>query len=97
MGLLSGLLTVATFGIGYPWAVCMRYRWRCEHTLVYGQQPHFTGHGLGLFGQWIKWWCLCLVTIGIYLFWVVPRLTRWIVEHQQFPATVGIHQPSATV
>lgn len=84
ISILSFLLTVFTFGIAAPWAICMRYRWQAEHTLVYERRVNFTGTGMGLFGNWIKWLLLCFITLGIYSFWVTPRLTRWIVEHQDF-------------
>lgn len=76
------LLTVLTLGFGTPWAICMRYRWRSQHTLINGTRVRFTGSGAGLFGNWVKWFLLCIVTLGIYGFWVAPRLTKWIVEHQ---------------
>lgn len=82
VGLLAFLVTVLTLGICLPWAMCMLYRWRSEHTLIYGNRVKFTGSGASLFGHWIKWWLLCIVTIGIYSFWVVPRLTKWTVENQ---------------
>lgn len=84
MSILAGLLTAFTLGIAYPWALCMRYRWKAQHTLVYGRRVHFTGSGIGLFGTWIKWLLLCIITLGLYGFWVIPRLTRWITEHQDF-------------
>ena len=40
--------------------------------------------GGSLFGHYIKWFFLTLITLGIYGFWVWPRMTRWIVEHQDF-------------
>lgn len=86
VGIGSFLLTVCTLGLALPWAICMRYRWRSQHTLVYGRRVIFTGTGIGLFGNYIKWWIFTIITLGIYLFWVVPRLTRWIVEHQELPA-----------
>ncbi len=36
----------------------------------------FTGSGIGLFESWVKWWLLCLVRLGTYRFWVIPRLTK---------------------
>lgn len=84
VSILAAILTTFTLGIAYPWAVCMRYRWKSQHTLVFGRRVHFSGTGIGLFGSWIKWLLLSVITFGIYGFWVAPRLTRWITEHQNF-------------
>jgi uncharacterized membrane protein YjgN (DUF898 family) len=82
--LLALLITFVTLGFGTPWAICLRYSWRTKHTYVNGHRLRFTGSGGGLFGNWVKWFLLMLITLGIYSFWVVPRLTKWIVEHQEF-------------
>lgn len=55
-------------------------RWRAKHTLLDGRRLQFYGSAWGLFGRWIGWFLLCVITIGIYSFWVYPRLTRWKVE-----------------
>jgi uncharacterized membrane protein YjgN (DUF898 family) len=81
---LATLITFITLGFGLPWALCMRQSWKTKHTIVNGVRLHFSGTGGGLFGQWIKWWLLMMVTIGIYGFWVIPQLNRWIVEHTDF-------------
>lgn len=78
------LVTVLTFGICYPWAVVMTYRWKASHTTIDGRRLRFTGSAVGLFGQWIKWWVLVVVTLGVYSFWVYPRLLRWTIEHQAY-------------
>ncbi len=82
IGLFSWVLTIVTIGFAAPWAICMRWRWRCEHTLINGCRVRFTGSGGALIGQWIKWLLLCIVTLGVYSLWVAPRLQRWIVTHQ---------------
>lgn len=82
VSILAFLVTFLTFGICLPWAICMRQRWRSNHTLIYGNRMSFTGTAASLFGNWIKWFLLCIITLGIYGFWVVPRLTQWVVEHQ---------------
>jgi uncharacterized membrane protein YjgN (DUF898 family) len=76
-------VTLLTLGICYPWALCMRYRWRCKHTTINGVPLEFTGTAVGLFGRWLLWFLLCVCTLGIYGFWVYPRLQKWIVEHQR--------------
>ena len=83
VGILSALITVFTLGIGVPWAIVLRESWKAKHTIINGSRVTFTGSGAGLFGHYIKWWLLCVITLGIYGFWVAPRLTKWIVEHQQ--------------
>ncbi len=30
--LLGSFITLITFGICYPWAICMMYRWETKHT-----------------------------------------------------------------
>lgn len=82
--ILASLVTLFTLGIAYPYALVLIQRWKAKHTFINGVQLKFTGTGAGLFGQWIKWFFLTLITFGIYSFWVTPRMTQWIVEHTDF-------------
>jgi uncharacterized membrane protein YjgN (DUF898 family) len=81
---LAAVITVFTLGICYPYSLVLMQRWKAKHTYIKGLQLKFTGTGIGLLGQWIKWFLLCLITLGIYGFWVYPRLQQWIVEHTDF-------------
>jgi uncharacterized membrane protein YjgN (DUF898 family) len=83
------LVTVFSLGLLAPWGMVIRYRWRSKHTIVNGYRLRFTGSAFGLFGNWLKWWFFLVITLGIYSFWVVPRLTRWQVEHQEFLGPVA--------
>ena len=76
-GILAFLVTSISFGICYPWALCMKQKWITEHTIVNGQRLRFEGSAVGLFGNWIKWFFLCTITFGIYSFWVIPELEKW--------------------
>lgn len=80
-GILSFLITVCSFGFFAPWGICMYYNWEVKHTIVNGQRMKFNGSALGLFGLWIKWWFLSIITLGIYGFWVYPDLRRWIAKN----------------
>ena len=82
--LLGLLITICTLGIAYPFALVLVQRWKAKHTYVYGQRLEFRGTGLGLFGLWIKWFVLIIVTFGIYSLWVVPRVQKWIVINTDF-------------
>ncbi len=82
--ILGALVTALTFGICYPWAVCMIYGWKINHTVVNGRRLRFTGSAMGLFGNWIKWMLLTIITFGIYSFWVFIALEKWKVKHTVF-------------
>ncbi len=87
--MLALLVTVFTLGICYPYALVLRERWRAKHSYIEGRQLVFNGSAWGLFGLWWKWLILIIITIGIYAFWVGPRIYRWKWENtswaQQIP------------
>lgn len=82
--LLAFIITVVTLGICYPFALVLKERWRCKHSFIDGQPLQFNGSGWGLFGHWIKWLFLCIITLGIYSFWVAPRVQKWVWENTNF-------------
>ncbi len=82
--LLGSLITVFTLGICFPWALCMVYGWKINHTVIEGRRLKFTGKAIGLFGLWIKWILLSIITLGIYGFWVKISLEKWKVKHTIF-------------
>ncbi|EJO5349056.1 DUF898 family protein [Clostridium botulinum] len=82
--LLGFIITTCTFGICYPWAVCMIYGWKINHTVVNGRRLKFHGTAMGLFGNWIKWLLLSVITLGIYLFWVGIAIEKWKAKNTTF-------------
>ena len=82
--MLGSLITSCTFGICYPWALCMIYGWKINHTVIEGRRLKFNGTAVGLFGNWIKWLLLIVVTFGIYGFWVHIKLEQWKVKNTTF-------------
>lgn len=81
---LGVVLTVFTLGICYPFALVLRERWRAKHSFIDGRQLQFHGSAIALFGLWIKWFLLIIVTVGVYGFWVGPRIARWKWQHTAF-------------
>ena len=62
----------------------MIYSWEANHTVLDGRRLRFTGTALGLFGNWIKWLLLTIITFGIYGFWVGIALKKWKTSHLEF-------------
>jgi uncharacterized membrane protein YjgN (DUF898 family) len=82
--LLASLLTLVTLGLAAPWSIVFFQRWKAKHTYIHGQRLVFLGSGWSLWGHYIKWWFLMLITLGIYGLWVVPRMIKWTVENTDF-------------
>ncbi|MDY0023302.1 MAG: DUF898 family protein [Candidatus Izemoplasmatales bacterium] len=84
INILSFILILFTLGIGLPWAVCIKQRWYAEHTYINGKRLAFVGNGGQLFGQYIKWLLLTIITIGIYAFWLNIKMHKWVVSKTVF-------------
>ena len=82
--ILGFLVTMATLGICFPWAITMIYSWEAKHTVVDGKRLVFDGTAIELFGQWIKWFLLIIITLGIYSFWISISLKKWKTKHTHF-------------
>ena len=79
--LAASLIMSLTCGIATPWAICYLWKFILEHAIIDGKRLTFDGTGGQLFGNWIKWFLLTVITFGIYSFWVAPRLYKWVASH----------------
>jgi uncharacterized membrane protein YjgN (DUF898 family) len=83
--LVAGLLSFITLGIGVPWAVAYRQRWLTSHTIIEGKRLKFDGTGGQLFGKYIIWFLLSIITLGIYAVFFLPvRMQQWVTKHTFF-------------
>lgn len=82
--LVTGLVTVVSLGIAYPWLLCWKESWFKSHTYINGRQLDFNGTGMQLIGNWLKWWLLSVITLGIYYFWLPIKIEQWKVKHTYF-------------
>ena len=84
VSIVQVLLIIFTLGIATPWAVCYKERWLADKTIIDGRQLHFDGSGGALFGQFIKWLLLTLITLGIYGFWLNIKMKKWVIQNTHF-------------
>ncbi|MEO6940546.1 MAG: DUF898 family protein [Candidatus Kapaibacterium sp.] len=85
---LTWLLITFTFGIATAWALCMKEEWVASHTIINGRRCKFYGTGADLFGPLLLWFFLTIITVGIYGFWVVPKLKQWMIENTDFEGEI---------
>ena len=67
-----------------PVGAVMVYRWEVQNTVLSGRRLLFDGTAIQLFGNWIKWLFLTVITLGIYAFWLDIKLKQWKVKHIRF-------------
>lgn len=84
VNILAAIISFMTLGIATPWAMCIKYRWEIDNTVVDGKRLKFVGSGMDLFFQYIKWWILTIITLGIYGFWLYINIIKWKVENTTF-------------
>lgn len=86
LNLVCFFASLLTFGLAYPWLMCMVMRWHTKHTVIDGRRLYFDGTGAQLFGNWVKWMLLTLITLGIYGFWLQIALEQWKTKHTHMQA-----------
>jgi uncharacterized membrane protein YjgN (DUF898 family) len=79
--ILSTIVISLTIGLATPWMVCFKQRWVADHTTIDGKQLYFDGTGGQLFGNFIKWFLLTIITVGIYGLWLGIKMKKWVVFH----------------
>ena len=77
----SSLITVFTLGLATPVAICWKERWIKKHTVYQGKRLEFDGTAGQLFGNWIKWLLLSVVTLGIYAWFIPLKMHDWKAKH----------------
>lgn len=94
IGILSAFITGITLGLGAPWAICLSEGWYAKHTIIDGHQLVFDGKGHQLFGNYIKWFILTIITLGIYGFWLSIKMKQWVVMHTHHDDVAAVNAAS---
>lgn len=90
INLLTKIVSVITLGLAYPAMSCWKLRWETRHTFINGRQLTFDGKALQLFGKFIVWLLLSVITFGIYYI-VAMRvgIIKWQTKHTHISGEEG--------
>ena len=88
INLLTALVTTVTLGFAYPAMYCFKKRWIYASTVINGYRLKFTGTGAGLFGKYILWNFLSIITFGIFALWLPIKYQKWEVKHVEIDRIV---------
>ena len=89
INLFGALLCMVTLGLAGPWVICYAVGWERRHSVYSGRRLVFNGTGMQLFGKWIIWFLLTIVTCGLYSFVMGLKLEQWILSHTAFADEVS--------
>lgn len=81
INLLTALVTIVSLGFAYPAMYCFKKRWIYASTVVGGYRLKFTGTGGQLFGKYILWTFLTIITFGIFGIWLPVKYQKWETKH----------------
>ena len=77
-----------TLGLAWPALRCFRLRWVYKHTVVGGYRLKFNGKGGQLFGKYLLWILLTIVTATIYAWWLPIKYKKWEVSHIEIDSMI---------
>ena len=81
INILTKIVTFLSFGILYPFAMCIKLKWINKHSIINRKKIVFDGNGFQLWGKYILWCFLTIITLGIFGFWLPIRMLKWQTKH----------------
>lgn len=85
-------VSLLTIGLAWPALQCFKLRWVYRHTVVGGYRLRFTGTGMQLFGKYILWVLLTIITVTIYAWWLPIKYRKWEVSHLEIDSMIPNNQ-----
>lgn len=88
INLVVALFSLITLGLAWPMLCCFRLKWVYRHTVIGGYRLKFNGSGLQLFGKFILWVFLTIVTATIYVWWLPIKYKKWEISHVEIDSMI---------
>ena len=90
MDFVDGFVSALSLGLLKPMVGVWKTKIRTENTYINGKKLVFTGKASELYRQYIIWWLLSIVTLGIYGIFVAPKkMIEWQCAHTHFEGEEG--------
>lgn len=76
-----GVLAFFMLFLGLAWATVISLRWQYRHTVIDGKRLVFKGKKTALWGNFLKWLFLTVLTLTIYGLWVGIKMQKWVISN----------------
>ena len=78
---LLGVYAFFMLWLGSAWATVIFLRWQYRHTTINNQRLVFKGKTVALWGNFLKWFFLFVITLTIYGLWLWIKMQKWIIKN----------------
>ena len=79
-----GIICFFTLGICYPITICMKQRYLAKRVIINGHHLKFKGKAGSIFGRYLLWFLLTIVTLGIFGFWLEKKVNNWVAANMNY-------------
>lgn len=76
-----GVFAFFMLWLGLAWATVISLRWEYRHTVIDGKRLSFKGKKGELWGKFLKWFFLTVLTLLIYGLWVWIKMKKWVLSN----------------
>lgn len=77
VNIFTYFVSLLSLGLLFPFAVCYKYKWIANHTIINKKKIVFNGKSLSLIGHYLLWYLLSIITFGIYGLWLPMKVYGW--------------------
>ena len=82
-----GVFAFFMLWLGLAWASVIALRWQYRHTVIGGKRLVFKGKKTALWGNYLKWLFLTILTLFIYGLWLGIKMQKWVIKNVETEET----------
>lgn len=76
-----GVFAFFMLWLSLAWATVISLRWQYRHTVIGGKRLVFKGKKTALWGNYLKWFFLTVLTLTIYGLWLGIKMQKWVIKN----------------
>ena len=77
VNIICYILNTISLGLLFTFTTCFKLKWINRHVVINKKKLAFTGSALNLFGKYLLWLFLTIITFGIYGWWLKIKILKW--------------------
>ena len=90
VNIICNIITTLSLGLLFPFTVCYKRKWICKHTIINRKKLLFYGNGFSLFGKYLLWLFLTIITLGIYGLWLPIKMLKWQTKYTRLKRAIEV-------